>query len=398
MTNYDFFRPIRLLLFTYFSLCACTKQNETSSISPNSLPLEEMAMILSELPLAEEHLQEVFDAVASSSTNGYDEEYMMTDLLSSPGAGVGDPGSKAAIHLSSRGITVEPRADKRKYSKPIRDLLAEHLATRLSTKSSETDVQAYLDQLSASDLQIYWPYSETWDAQTAPIISFDPGNGAESNYGYVLDISENGAKVVEKVIVDENTAKIRPVWIINRNDDADFIPIQQEIPDLPRIEQFTEEEHEALYLRSFTMHQHYDSWFGGASEFIVKCGAVDGFRANTDAELKLYRPGVTDLMVVVKRNKLGVSIPLDALLISDYTPQMDQMAFMIIEDDGGELKSWKCTAVVKIKSKSTGIELEIPYRENDDLVWRGQLAYSFVSDKRIVSANFSGVTVKFERR
>ena len=57
------------------------------------IPLNEIAGILSEIPLRREHIDEVRQAVSSSSLNGYDEEYMMKDLFEEPGRGVGDPTS-----------------------------------------------------------------------------------------------------------------------------------------------------------------------------------------------------------------------------------------------------------------------------------------------------------------
>ena len=77
-----------------------------------------------------------------------------------------------------------------------------------------------------------------------------------------------------------------------------------------------EEESRMLFIKSFQALRNYDSWFGGASEFFIKCGAVDGFKAATDAELKTYTPSVTDFMVVVKRRQVGKIIPLDALLLT----------------------------------------------------------------------------------
>ena len=64
------------------------------------------------------------------------------------------------------------------------------------------------------------------------------------------------------------------------------------------------------------MKQHYDSWFRGASEFWVKCGSVQGFTASTEAELRLYQPSVTDFMISVKRDQLGVTLPFDAVIIA----------------------------------------------------------------------------------
>ena len=80
------------------------------------IPLEDVAAILSEIPLGTEQLREVSDAVSASSGNGYDEEYTMQDLFRSPGAGVGDD------RLPESGRTAG-----RAYSTPIRELIREHI-------------------------------------------------------------------------------------------------------------------------------------------------------------------------------------------------------------------------------------------------------------------------------
>ena len=58
--------------------------------SSELLTLQDVARMLSSVGLEPEHLAEVHDAVSSSSGNGYDEEYTMKNLFSSPGAGVGE--------------------------------------------------------------------------------------------------------------------------------------------------------------------------------------------------------------------------------------------------------------------------------------------------------------------
>ena len=60
---------------------------EDSSSQPAVL-LEDVARLLSVLPLESEQLEEVYDAARASATNGYDEEYRMQELFSEPGAGV----------------------------------------------------------------------------------------------------------------------------------------------------------------------------------------------------------------------------------------------------------------------------------------------------------------------
>ena len=152
----------------------------------------------------------------------------------------------------------------------------------------------------------------------------------------------------------------------------------------------------SLIMKDFCMKRNYDSWFAGASEFFVKCGAVENFTASTEAELQLYSPSVTDFMVVVKRKQKGETIPFKVVLFSDWTDQLTQCAFMIIEDDGGTRTSWNCSALVRIASKSYGVEISIPVNTRDDIVWRGQLSSRYIMANSNVTGHFGDVDLKFE--
>ena len=71
---------------------------------------------------------------------------------------------------------------------------------------------------------------------------------------------------------------------------------------------------------------------------------------------------------------------------------------MILEDDGGTATSWKCNATVKYNSKSYGFELEIPYRDKDDIVWRGPLSRQILQpllDEGVMTQEFGGVEITF---
>ena len=170
-----------------------------------SVSLEELSQILSSLPLGRDQLREVHSAVSSSTGNGYDEEYTMSDLLSSPGAGVGEG--------------PQTRAGESSWDRPMRDLIREYLEGRYETRSGEDFTpEEYLEALAGSDAQIYWPYSESWDGTSYPVITFDPQADTDSNVGY--EMSEDG--VLSEMVVTEETARLRPVWIVNRNDDSAF--------------------------------------------------------------------------------------------------------------------------------------------------------------------------------
>ena len=389
-----------------------------------SVSLEEVAALLSEMPIGAGQMQEVYDAVNSSSANGYDEEYTMRDLFRLPGAGVGD--DRLPEGMKSSG----------EYSRPMRDLIREHLHLRQEALTRSGGVPAmspddFIAALESSDIQIYWPFSENWDGQQFPIITFDPLDGAETNVGYRLSEDQDGQRHVEEIIVDEELASKETVWVVNLNDDSGYDSLEllrrqdpewgngggtvivkpqhtiktslygaatgvAEDAGAGTVPEDGESPVRTLLLKEFTMLRNYDSWFAGASEFFVKMGAVENFTASTEAELKLYTPTVTDFMIVVKRKHKGIPQPFNAILVSDWTDQLTQCAFMIIEDDGGTRTSWNCSALVRIASKSYGVEISIPVNTRDDIVWRGQLSSRYIMANSNVTGHFGDVDLKFE--
>jgi hypothetical protein len=144
------------------------------------------------------------------------------------------------------------------------------------------------------------------------------------------------------------------------------------------------------------MKRNYDSWFAGASEFHVRVGAVEDFTASTEAELKLYNPAVTDFMIVVRRGQVGKPQPFNAVLVSDWTDQLTNCAFMITEDDGGTRTEWNCTALVRIASKSYGVEMKLPFNSRDDIVWRGQLSSKWLEATNNMVGHFGDIDLTFE--
>lgn len=399
-TNHSFsvVWPLFTALILIFSGCENLDDGPDKRL-PNAsvtLPLDNVASLLARLQLDKDQLSEVHDAVSSSSQNGYDEEYMMKNLFAVPGSGVGDD------KLKSKSV--------RKYSQPLKTLIEEYLYSLPTKATSELvpenlTVSQYLAVLESSDIQIYWPYSEKWDKESYPIITFDPADGSTVNEGYELSKDESGQLQVNRIIVDEAIARSRPVWVVNRNDDSDHDSIEVlrrndsswgsvgnvEVNPASKAGKL-----QTLVLKDFTMLKHCDTWFGGASEFFVKMGSVDGFYASTEAELQLYTPQITDFMVVVKRKDLGNPKPLNVVLVSDWTEQLTHSAFMVVEDDGGRQTSWKCAANVKWSSKSYGFEITIPLNVRDDIVWRGQLARDYIVKYSGEPSHFGDVDITFD--
>jgi len=381
------------------------------------ITLEEVAGLLSSVPLGTAQMQEVLDAATASAGNGYDEEYRMADLFTAPGTGVGaapeteadlppeigmEPGGRAGKWAHGPGTKAEER-----YRTPLRELLAKAVEERFATKAgadSSSLALAYLDSLVASDVQIYWPFSESWDGESLPVITFDPGDYAEQNEGY--EFQADGS--LKKVLVDEQMALERPVWVVNRNADAQHKTLEllrREDPswgqgggDIVVRPSGTKAgtDIKTLVLKSFKANRQFDSWFCGGSEFFIKLGSVEDFNATTEAELRLYQPTITDFMVVVRRRQVGESLPLNTMLVSEWTEQLSDCALMIVEDDGGTHTSWKCKALVKYGTKNYGVELELPYNSRDDIVWRGSLTRTAVERFNGKVAHFGDVELVLE--
>ena len=396
------FTSVMLLLMA----ASCEILDDDIDRHTSAIELRDMARMFSEIPIGLSHIKEVHSAVLNSSSNGYDEEYTMRHLFLSPGSGVG---TQLEDSIRTRVGT---------GGNDLRDLI-ENYARGLMTKSSDAtfslrmDPETFLNELQNSDIQIYWPYSDRWDGETMPIITFDPEDDSSVvNEGYRLDLDESGRMIVEYVgEVDEQMAKDGNVWVLNRNNDAGVLSLEmlrRMDPDWgnpgggsivvrpQEVGTKADESLKSLLLKEFTMKRNYDPWFAGASEFFVKAGYVKNFTASTEAELRLYNPTVTDFMIVVKRSQLGIPQPFNAMLISDWSEQMTQCAFMIIEDDGGTMTEWKTTALVRVASKSYGVEISIPVNSRDDNVWRGQLSSAWLDANSNATAHFGDVDLIFE--
>ena len=360
---------------------------------PLAFTLDEVARLVAAVPIGEAQMAEVRHAVSASTGNGYDEEYPMRQLFESPGTGIG----------------AEPATRVEAYAQPLRDLLTAEVRHRYGTRAMDAD--AFLNALSGSDVQIYWPFSEEFESDEIPVITFDPGDRETKNIGWIRQ--EDGT--VEEMIVDEEMARERPVWVINRNRDAEYETLEmrrKEDPDWgqggsivvrPKARSEAsvtrageDRDFKTLVLRSFTSNRQFDTWFCGGSEVWVKCGAVEDFTATTDAELRLYSPSITDFLIVVRRKEMGKVLDFNAILVSEWTGMLDNCAFMMVEDDGGTMTTWKCSAMVKYNSKSYGFEIEIPLRTRDDIIWRGALTRTYIERNSGVTGRFGDVDLVLE--
>ena len=359
---------------------------------PLSFTLDEVARLVAAIPVGQPQVAEVRDAVSASTGNGYDEEYPMRQLFGSPGTGIG----------------AEPATRVEAYAHPLRDLLAAEVRRQYGTRA--TDADAFLNALAGSDVQIYWPFSEEFEGDETPVVTFDPGGSETKNTGWV----RRADGTLEEVIVDEEMARERPVWVINRNRDAEYETLEMRRKEDPEWGQggsilvrpkagtkapatrAGDPDFQTLVLRSFKANRQFDTWFCGGSEIWVKCGAVEDFTASTEAELRLYSPSITDFLIVIRRKQVGEVLDFNAILVSEWTGMLDNCAFMMVEDDGGTRTTWKCSAMVKYNSRSYGFEIEIPLHTRDDIVWRGALTRTYIERNNGVTGHFGDVDLVLE--
>jgi hypothetical protein len=379
------------------SVAACERPDpvEKPPVNEEEKPLvftlDEVARLLAAVPVGTSQVAEVRDAVSESAGNGYDEEYPMRQVFEAPGTGVG----------------AEPVTRVEAYPEPLRDLLTAEVRRQYGTRSLDAD--AFLDALSESDVQIYWPFSDAFEGGETPVITYDPGGDETKNIGWIR--LEDGS--LEEVIVDEELAQKRPVWVINRNRDAEYQSLEmrrREDPDWGQggsilvrpmsgsapATRADGQDIRTLVLRSFKSNRQFDTWFAGGSEVWVKCGAVEDFCATTEAELRLYSPSITDFLIVVRRKQVGKVLDFNAVLVSEWTGMLDNCAFMMTEDDGGTMTTWKCSAMVKYNSRSYGFEIEIPLRARDDIIWRGALTRTYIERNNGVTGHFGDVDLVLE--
>ena len=362
--------PLALLSAAILSFQACDKTSQPlispeKSVQSAEVTPASVARVLSGIPFTLDQVREVWDGVNASSANGYDEEYTFRDMFASPGSGVGDE------RVGTRSV--------KEYHEPLNGLISRHLG-----------------DLSASGLQIYWPYSEDWDGISMPVITFCPEIALETNVGYLRKELPGNKWIVKEIAVDEAYAKEHPVWVVGWNEDAGAMTpqiLEKTLGEKPATRSTSD--FKTLRIKEFKAHVQYDPWLSGASEFFIKCGSIKAFTAAVASDLTQYTPEITDLMIKVKRKQVGTALRLNTVVVSEWSPQLSECVFLIHEYDGGKMTTWKASGEVKIKAKAYGFSVEFPYHRNDDIVWRGKLSSNYFERYNGVPNRFGDTSITF---
>lgn len=322
-----------------------------------------IARMLSDLPLTIDEVCEVWQGVSESSSMGYDEEYAFA-------------------------TAIETRSDGPSLGR----LISEYFETQ------NTRASGFVEELVNSGLQIYWPYSEDWDGQAMPVITFDPAADVKYNTGYFRERLPDGKWIVKEMQVDEGYSMKNPVWIVNHNQDSGSLTPQL-LEKMARRDTTTRasapSDFRTLRLKEFKAHRQYDSFWNGASEFLIKSGSIRAFTADVISDLSRFSPEITDMVIVVKRKQVGKVLRYNTIIVPEWSSQLQEPVFLMLEDDGGKMTSWKSSGAVKIKSKSYGFEVEIPYHRNDDIVWRGKLSGNYFEKNDGIANRYGDVSIAF---
>lgn len=345
---------------------------EGSTYSLNTLSTAyQTAKTMSSLSLSEEMIQEVHDAVTKSLEYGLDESIFLAELFSPD-------------KILSKGAPMK-----------IGNVLKTQLMLSKSRALSE-------EQIEKDGLQIYWPYSENWDGKTRPYITFMPQDPDQNwNYGY----RKNG-NTIDSIRLDEEVAKRIPVWVINYAEIS-----HKDIPEFtngksvknnnyfcPRAKGSSAPNKVSLdrteptplvftlLLGKFSSHHQYDSWLAGGSEFKISMG-IPTFEKDASGEYQRGADAINFATVILTRKEIDEKkeVDVNAILCADWGPMIDNAAFSIIEEDGGDDQKIPFELSATIKGVKLAVNLDLGAHLQDEKI------YNVVYTRRFIrSTNNSG--------
>ena len=267
-----------------------------------------------------------------------------------------------------------------------------------------------ITRLIEGDYQIYWPYSEYWDGETLPAVTFVPelADSIQVFYGSTgYQISDAG---VEKIVVDEDLLREGAVWVVSIAD----IPYA-ELPDFnagerekdgvcylgrrdadaecdrptmaPQSESGKLEPWGKFCLGKFMADYQFDKWCRGGSEFDISFTQYSGDYISTLKELREVRATTTTIRFVRTRDDIRSRrwIDFNDFVLEPRWYDNEDGVFSIREINGGEriTQQFVCTMGVggeKYGFLSEDYDIE---RENDVVCYRNSIAHFMVSNPSI---------------
>ncbi|MDE6696018.1 MAG: hypothetical protein K2K25_03985 [Muribaculaceae bacterium] len=365
--------------------------DETPSFSTSTKQRNYIARWLAENYTIEE-AQRVHNAVQISHSVGLDEFFYLKEFLSENTA-------------SNKVVREAPSEISKKFKS---ELLNGSLAKEsvMSTQSNNPIEEL----LNNERLVIYWPYSENWDGITTPVLVYAPQNLSELNaLGYVLNKDTHKLDII---LVNEQYSEQHPVWIITESEtpysqlpnfangetvSPDGIlyspnklppigihpPYPYPYPDpLPKDSSRYYQERDIITLRLgyVRSEKNHDTWFAGGSEYVFRFAYAKNTNLKCEADTSNCIPDVarTKICFTRKEIKHKTQKELNAIAVSDWPKSLENIIMTLVEEDGGKERQYNASVTVTWKDKKYGIDVSIPYKNNDDDIAKRTYSRNFI--------------------
>lgn len=256
--------------------------------------------------------------------------------------------------------------------------LMKQYANTPDVRSGNEIVALDLSQLEESNLQIYWPYSENWDGVTPPTITFLPEDeDQEWNIGYFVEDGE-----IDTLLVDEDFAEKRPLWVINLRDTIfkEYIPegISGENQQFAEAAAIGDPVY-TTYLGKFMASEQHDAFWAGGSEFVVLVGTPSDFSVSESGRIN-FNSDIVRLPVYRSRKDIRKKrwVDLYQPIVSDWTDDIKEIAFVVVEEDQGSSANETVELSATWLGKEYKFGFSLPTRSRDDIITNRKYARSYV--------------------
>lgn len=279
--NYLFSLMTILAAFTLCLTISCSKEEVNlesekpvdsemlfSKLAKEDINKKELSNILLKISIDNQMVNDVHSYVKESLEYGLDETVFIDEIVNP---------EKYNLQLSSTS----------RLSNQLRN--AVQSSEKISTRNMDEDM------FLINGLEIYWPYSEDWDGQSIPMITYCPSNGEYIDedklmaYKYTPLDDENYK--IDSLLINEEYVMKNPVWVINtksieeheliklkkNKDFSKFYPRNEKLMTInnsylkptPSVRSTPFYKIAETTVTSIKSEKQHDDWANGGSEYII---------------------------------------------------------------------------------------------------------------------------------